>query len=238
MRRRRRMTVAALLAGLIAALFFTVGQIGGPTDEGDGARPPRPPLPEPVASTASNVPAPTETPTVKGSVRGTDGEPLAGVTVRIVALGDGKRSSTTIRTDAKGRYADGALAGGNVIFTEILKKGYPATRRRYEDGPSIEPGETLVLDLEFPRTFSLAGFVKSVDGKIVEGAQVRYGTIGIATSDEFGKFRIENIDSSVLKREVHPRLMTSAPGFVTDEKTLHLDGKTANFDDIDVVLHE
>ena len=124
------------------------------------------------------------------------------------------------------------------IFTEILKKGYPATRRRYEDGPSIEPGETLVLDLEFPRTFSLAGFVKSVDGKIVEGAQVRYGTIGIATSDEFGKFRIENIDSSVLKREVHPRLMTSAPGFVTDEKTLHLDGKTANFDDIDVVLHE
>jgi len=242
MRRRRPMLLTAFGIALIIAYFFIAGPIGGPSGDGEGTpdqRTPRPPPPEADVvngGTASNA-AETK-PTVAGRLVGPEGKPLPGASVRIVSLDDGTRKQTVVRTDEKGRFSDQNLVSGAIIFVEILKRGYPATRKRYTDGAKLARGETVALDLDIPPTFSLAGFVRSSDSKVVAGARVRYGNLKVGITGAAGRFRIEGIDALVLLRDVHPRLYVSAEGFPPHEKVLNLDGAKANFDDIEVVLGE
>ena len=140
MRRRRSFLLTVFALGVILVLFFTVGRIGGPSDESERETvAPPPDLPLPLAGTTAEEPAP---PAVSGRVVDMAGEGLRGAHVTVVALDDGKRHEVNMRTDPDGRFADRSLRRGKVIYVEVVKKGYPVLRQRPKDR---QPGRSSIL---------------------------------------------------------------------------------------------
>lgn len=114
--------------------------------------------------------------TVKGSVLGPDGKPVADARVWVRVFGRKDRSETEVKSDAAGRfslnyvreYAD-MVADGGVIGLAVI----------YAPGFALSGGRLKEIDNTFQleRGGQLSGFVRDVKGQPVAGARVRINNI-------------------------------------------------------------
>jgi hypothetical protein len=229
MRRRLRLVILVVLAAVALFALRELGLLGGAEKAANPPEATNPP-PPPLEGLEDEEPP---VPTIAGTVTDGAGKPLARALLKLVALSRGHRREVQVRTDAEGRYENGELRSGDLIYVQVVRIGHPTFRQRFEDR-ALSAKETLTVDIVLPRKFDLRGHVKALGGAPVEGARVEFG-IWKAETDDVGRFHVKDIDSRVL-REDPPRLETKSPGFADDRKDLRLDTEEAIFDDIEVVL--
>jgi hypothetical protein len=115
---------------------------------------------------------------IQGRVRGANGRPLAGATVRVTHVGIG--SERTAATDADGRYQLGGMPAGTLRVAVEHGAGAGALARAKQSARSVtvRKGERVNgVDITFPRGAAVSGLIVDEYGEPLEGLAVRVSRV-------------------------------------------------------------
>lgn len=159
---------------------------------------------------------------VVGTVRGTDGQPLAEITVQLhlarqdeglaTRMGESKdliaEATRPTRTDAEGRFAIESIPAGGTWNVSAVGGDYI---EQFERSIVVAGGQTATVELTLQLGGSIAGRVVDAGGRGIQDAQVKAWNSGEVMSGPDGSFILHGLPNRTQRLTARKQGLAQAP---------------------------